>query len=49
MCTAAVHVDTEHPILPIEEIHYQFLSSALEKVSFKNKDIYLLGDFNINL
>ena len=35
--------------MPIEEFHYQFLSPILEKVSFENKDIYLLGDFNINL
>ena len=39
----------KHFKLPIEEFHYQFLSPVLEKVSFKNKDIYLLGDFNINL
>ena len=39
----------KHFKLPIEEFHYQFFSPVLEKVSFKNKDIYLLGDFNINL
>ena len=39
----------KHFKLPIEEFRYQFLSPVLEKVSFKNKDIYLLGDFNINL
>ena len=35
--------------MEIEEFHYQFLSPILEKVSFENKDIYLLGDFNISL
>ena len=39
----------KHPQWPVEEFHYQFLSPILEKVSFKNKDIYLIGDFNINL
>ena len=39
----------KHSKLPIEEFHYQFFSAILEKVSFENKDIYLLGDFNINL
>ena len=39
----------EHPKLPIEEFHYQFFSPILEKFSFKSKNIYLLGDFNVNL
>ena len=39
----------KHPKLPIEEFYYQFLSPILEKFFFENKDIYLLGDFNINL
>ena len=35
--------------MQVEEFHYQFLSPILKKVSFENKDIYLLGKFKINL
>ena len=35
--------------LAIDEFNNQFLSSMLEKVSFENKKVYLMGDFNINL
>ena len=39
----------KHPKLSIEEFNNQFLSSFLEKISFENKGMYLLGDFNINI
>ena len=39
----------KHPKLTIEEFNNQFLSSVLEKISFENKEIYLLGNFNINI
>ena len=35
--------------LAIDEFNNQFLSSMLEKVSFENKKVYVMGDFNINL
>ena len=39
----------KHPKLAIHEFNNQFLSPMLEKVSFENKEVYLMGDFNINL
>ena len=39
----------KHPKLAIDEFNNQFLSPMLEKVSFENKEVYLMGDFNINL
>ena len=39
----------KHPKLSIEEFNNKFLSSVLEKISFENKEIYLLSDFNINI
>ena len=35
--------------LAIDEFNNQFLSPMLEKVSFENKKVYVMGDFNINL
>ena len=35
--------------LAIDEFNNQFLSAMLEKVSFENKKVYVMGDFNINL
>ena len=32
-----------------EEFNNQYMSHILEKISFENKGVYLLGDFNINL
>ena len=32
-----------------EEFHNQYMSQILEKISFENKEVYLLGDFNINI
>ena len=39
----------KHLKLAIHEFNNQFLSPMLEKVSCKNKEVYLMGDFNINL
>ena len=39
----------KHPKLAIDEFNNHFLSPMLEKVSFENKEVYLIGDFNINL
>ena len=39
----------KHPKLAIDEFNNQFLSPMLEKVSFENKEVYLMGSFNINL
>ena len=39
----------KHPKMPITEFNDDFLSPVLEKTSFEKKDIYLMGDFNINL
>ena len=39
----------KYPRLTIDEFNNKFLSPMLEKVSFKNKEVYLMGDFNINL
>ena len=38
----------KHPKLPIEEFNHQYLAPTLEKISFENKEVYLMGDFNIN-
>ena len=35
--------------MSVEEINNQFMSHILEKISFENKEVYILGDFNINL
>ena len=37
-----------HPKLGFDEFDNQLLSLMLEKVSFENKDVYLIGDFHIN-
>ena len=39
----------KHPKLAIDKFNNQFLSPMLVKVSFENKAVYLIGDFNINL
>ena len=39
----------KHPKLAIDEFNNHFLSPMLEKVSFENKEVFLMGDFNINL
>ena len=39
----------KHPKLAINEFNNQLLCPLLEKVSFGNKEVYLKGDFNINL
>ena len=39
----------KHPKLAIDEFNNQFLSPMLEKVSFENKEVYVMGSFNINL
>ena len=39
----------KHPKLSVDEFNNDFLSPILEKLSFEKKDVYLLGDFNINL
>ena len=38
-----------HPSMSISEFNITYLERILEKLSFENKDIFLLGDFNINL
>ena len=39
----------KHPKLAIDEFNNHFLSPMLEKVSFENKEVFLMGGFNINL
>ena len=39
----------KHHKLATDKFDNQFLSPMLEKVSFENKEVYLMGDFNINL
>ena len=39
----------KYPKSAIDEFNNQFLSPMLEKVSFGNKEVYLIGDFNINI
>ena len=39
----------KHPRMSTEEFNNQYMSHILEKISFENKGVYLLGDFNINL
>ena len=39
----------KHPRMSTEEFHNQYMSQILEKISFENKEVYLLGDFNINI
>ena len=39
----------KYPKSAIDEFNNQFLSPMLEKVSHENKEVYLMGDFNINL
>ena len=39
----------KHPKLAIDEFDNHFLSPMLEKVSFENKEVFLMGDFNIDL
>ena len=39
----------KHPKLAIDEFNNQFLSPMLEKVSFENKEVYLMGDCNTDL
>ena len=39
----------KHPKLAIDEFNNHSLSPMLEKVSLENKEVFLMGDFNINL
>ena len=39
----------KHPRMSTEGFNNQYMSHILEKISFENKGVYLLGDFNINL
>ena len=39
----------KHPILTNDEFNNHFLSPMLEKVSFEHQEVFLMGDFNINL
>ena len=39
----------KHTKSAIDEFNNQFLSPMLEKVSFENKEVYLMGDCNIDL
>ena len=39
----------KHPKLTIDEFKNQFLSPFPDKVSFENNEVFLMGDFNINL
>ena len=38
-----------HPCMQINDFNQNFLTPLLEKISFENKEIILMGDFNINL
>ena len=38
-----------HPSMSIKEFNNDFLKNLLEKITLENKDIVLLGDYNINL
>ena len=39
----------KHPCMKIDEFNSSFLTPLLYKLSFENKDIFLMGDFNVNL
>ena len=39
----------KHPKLAADEFNNHFLSPMLEKVSFENREVYLMGSFNTNL
>ena len=39
----------KHPSMPVEEFNEIYLSPLLRKITSENKNIYLTGDFNINL
>ena len=39
----------KHPNLPIQELMDAFLQPLLDKLSYENKNVILLGDFNIDL
>ena len=38
-----------HPSMTIKEFNNDFLENLLDKINCENKDVVLLGDFNINL
>ena len=38
-----------HPCMPVSEFNTIYLDTLLEKLSFENKNIILMGDFNINI
>ena len=38
-----------HPCLSTKEFNEDFLQTFLEKHSYENKNVILLGDFNIDL
>lgn len=39
----------KHPDLPIKEFTEVYLSKTLEKFSLEKKNVFIMGDFNINL
>lgn len=39
----------KHPNMPVKDFNENFLSELLKKLETENKDIILMGDFNINL
>ena len=38
-----------HPCMQINDFNQNFLTPLLEKIFFENKNVILMGDFNINL
>ena len=39
----------KHPILTTQEFNFEFLQSLIDKLATENKNILLLGDFNVDL
>ena len=39
----------KHPNIPINEFLSYYLQPPLKKLSFENKEVLLMGDFNTNL
>ena len=39
----------KHPCMSVDEFNDIYLTPLLKKITFENKNIFLTGDFNINL
>ena len=44
-----VGVICRHPSIDVTDFNQNYLNGLLDKILKENKDIFLLGDFNINL